>query len=63
MPIDRAWLSITLKETPSGITGVCGHKNELFEPNTVQDWIADYTAILAKAVANPNNQLGRLADL
>jgi acyl-CoA synthetase (AMP-forming)/AMP-acid ligase II/acyl carrier protein len=63
MPIDRAWLSITLKETASGITGVCGHKNELFEPNTVQDWIADYTAILAKAVANPNNQLGRLADL
>jgi non-ribosomal peptide synthetase component F len=63
MPIDRAWLSITLKETPSGITGVCGHKNDLFEPNTVQDWIADYTAILAKAAANPNKQLGRLADL
>jgi acyl carrier protein len=63
MPIDRAWLSITLKETPSGITGVCGHKNGLFEPNTVQDWIADYTAILAKAAANPNKQLGRLADL
>jgi len=63
MPIDRAWLSITLKETSSGITGVCGHKNDLFEPNTVQDWIADYTAILAKAAANPNKPLGRLADL
>lgn len=62
MPIDRAWLSITLKETPSGIAGVCGHKNDLFEPNTVQDWIADYTAILAKAAANPNKQLGRLAE-
>lgn len=63
LPIDRAWLSITLKETSSGITGVCGHKNDLFEPNTVQDWIADYTAILAKAAANPNKELGRLADL
>ena len=63
MPIDRAWLSITLKETSSGITGVCGYKNDLFEPNTVQDWIADYTAILAKVVANPDKQLGRLVDL
>ena len=63
MPIDRAWLSVTLNETPSGITGVCGHKSDLFEPKTVQDWIADYTAILAKAAANPDRQLGRLADL
>jgi acyl-CoA synthetase (AMP-forming)/AMP-acid ligase II/acyl carrier protein/NRPS condensation-like uncharacterized protein len=63
MPIDRAWLSITLKEASSGITGVCGHKNDLFEPNTVRDWIADYTAVLAKAVANPDKRLGRLVDL
>jgi acyl-CoA synthetase (AMP-forming)/AMP-acid ligase II/acyl carrier protein len=63
MPIDRAWLSMTLNETSSGITGICGHKNDLFEPNTVQQWIADYSAILAKAVANPNKELGRLADL
>ncbi len=62
MPIDRAWLSITLKETSSGITGICGHKNDLFKPDTVQDWIAGYTAILAKAAANPNKELGRLAD-
>ncbi|WP_311966800.1 AMP-binding protein [Bradyrhizobium australiense] len=58
MPIDRAWLSITLKETPLGITGICGYKSDLFEPNTIQNWIADYTAILAKVVANPNVQLG-----
>ena len=63
MPIDRAWLSITLKESSSGITGICGHKNDLFGPHTGQDWIADYMAILAKAAANPNKQLGRLADL
>jgi acyl-CoA synthetase (AMP-forming)/AMP-acid ligase II/acyl carrier protein len=60
MPIDRAWLSMTLKDTPSGMTGICGRKDELFEPHTVQNWIADYTAILANAAANPNAQLGRL---
>lgn len=62
MPIDRAWLSMTLKDTPSGMTGICGRKDDLFEPNTVQNWIADYTAILANAAANPNAQLGRLID-
>ncbi|WP_407169576.1 AMP-binding protein [Bradyrhizobium sp. ORS 111] len=62
MPIDRGWLSITLKDTPSGMTGICGRKDELFEPNTVQNWVADYTAILANAAANPNAQLGRLID-
>jgi acyl carrier protein len=62
MPIDRAWASITLKETSSGITGVFGLKDDLFE-NTVQDWIADYAVILAGAAANPNKQLGRLVDL
>jgi acyl-CoA synthetase (AMP-forming)/AMP-acid ligase II/acyl carrier protein len=63
LPIDRAWLSMTLREAPSGISGICGHKNDLFESNTVQDWITDYTAILAEAAANPDQQLGRLADL
>jgi acyl-CoA synthetase (AMP-forming)/AMP-acid ligase II/acyl carrier protein len=63
MPIDRAWLSIALHESPSGIAGICGHKSDLFGPNTGRDWIADYMAILAKAVANPDKELGRLADL
>jgi acyl-CoA synthetase (AMP-forming)/AMP-acid ligase II/acyl carrier protein len=63
MPIDRAWLSIALKESSSGITGICGHKNDLLGPNTDQDWIADYMAILTKAAANPDKELGRLADL
>jgi acyl-CoA synthetase (AMP-forming)/AMP-acid ligase II/acyl carrier protein len=62
MPIDRAWLSMALKESSSGITGLCGYKSDLFEPNTARDWISDYTAILAKAVANPDKELGWLAD-
>jgi acyl-CoA synthetase (AMP-forming)/AMP-acid ligase II/acyl carrier protein len=62
MPIDRAWLSMALKESSSGVTGLCGYKSDLFEPNTAQDWISDYNAILAKAAANPDRELGRLAD-
>jgi acyl-CoA synthetase (AMP-forming)/AMP-acid ligase II/acyl carrier protein len=63
MPIDRVRLSIALKESSSGITGICGHKNDLLGPNTGQDWIVDYMAILTKAAANPDKELGRLADL
>ena len=32
MPIDRAWLSMTLKDSFVGITGICGHKSDLFAP-------------------------------
>jgi acyl-CoA synthetase (AMP-forming)/AMP-acid ligase II/acyl carrier protein len=62
MPIDRTWLSMTLKEIPSGIAGACRYKNDLFAPNTVKHWIADYKAILANAAANSRTSLGRLAD-
>ena len=62
MPIDRTWLRMTLKEIPSGIAGACRYKNDLFAPNTVKHWIADYKTILANAAANPKMSLGRLAD-
>jgi non-ribosomal peptide synthetase component F len=62
LPIDRTWLAVMLKETPSGITGSCSYKSDLLEPETLQKWIADYQAILAKAVVNPEMSLGRLAD-
>jgi acyl-CoA synthetase (AMP-forming)/AMP-acid ligase II/acyl carrier protein len=62
MPIERSWLSLTLRETETGIIGACRFKNEMFDQNTVQDWISDYTSILEKAVANPNMPLGQLAD-
>jgi len=62
LPIDRTWLTVTLKETPSGIFGSYSYKNHLFKPNTLPHWIADYGTILAKAAANPETPLGRLAD-
>jgi acyl-CoA synthetase (AMP-forming)/AMP-acid ligase II/NRPS condensation-like uncharacterized protein/acyl carrier protein len=62
MPIDSTWLLLTLRETPSGIAGTCRYKEDLFEPGTCHDWIADYKAILAKAAGNSATPLGRLAD-
>jgi acyl-CoA synthetase (AMP-forming)/AMP-acid ligase II/aryl carrier-like protein len=63
MPIDRTWLRVTLRETPSGITGTCRYKADLFEPNTLQHWVADYKTILAKAAANPETSLGGLIQV
>jgi non-ribosomal peptide synthetase component F len=62
LPIDRAWLTLMLNEKPSGIAGSCTYKVDLFEANTFQSWIAEYEAILAKAVANPERSLGLLTD-
>jgi non-ribosomal peptide synthetase component F len=62
LPFDRTWLRLTLKERPSGITGSCTYKDDLFEAKTVQQWFTDYKRILAKAAANPEKSLGRLAD-
>jgi hypothetical protein len=63
LPIDRTWLRWTLKKGPSGVVGSCIFKDDLFEANTIQRWIADYKAILAKAAANPDMSLGRLAEM
>jgi hypothetical protein len=62
LPIDRAWLTLMLMEKPSGIVGSCTYKLDLFEANTCQSWIAEYGAILARAVANSERSLGLLTD-
>jgi len=62
LPIDRTWLTVMLKETPSGITGSCTSKSELIAPDALQHLVAEYTRILAKAAEDPEARLGRLAD-
>jgi acyl-CoA synthetase (AMP-forming)/AMP-acid ligase II/acyl carrier protein len=62
MPIDSTWISLALKETPSGIGGACHYKEDLFEPNSRQHWISDYKTILAKAAAKPKTLLGCLVE-
>jgi hypothetical protein len=54
---------MTLRETSPGITGLCEYKDELLKTNARLDWVRDYSRFLAKAVANPATQIGRLADL
>jgi amino acid adenylation domain-containing protein len=61
LSIDRTSLAVTLKETANGMTGVCSYKARAFEPEVVQPWVPDYKAILAKAAANPETPVGRLA--
>jgi non-ribosomal peptide synthetase component F len=61
LSIDRTALAVTLKETATGLTGVCSYKASAFEPDVVQAWVPDYKAILSKVAANPETPLGRLA--
>jgi len=60
LPIDHTWLTVTLKEAPSGIIGLWSYKKDLFEANNQKHWIADYRMILTKAAANPETPVGQL---
>jgi len=62
LPIDHNWLTVRLKEEPSGIVGSCNYKINVLDAKTIKGWMTDYRAILAKAVADPCTPIGRLAD-
>jgi amino acid adenylation domain-containing protein len=62
LPIDHTWLTLLLKEGASGIEGSCAYKTDLFGSNTLHQWMADYKAILEKAVTDPERSVGRLID-
>jgi non-ribosomal peptide synthetase component F/acyl carrier protein len=62
LPIDHTWLTVTLKEAPSGITGSWSYKKDLFEANNPKHWIADYKTILTKVAANPETPVGQLVE-
>jgi amino acid adenylation domain-containing protein len=61
LSLDRTSLAVTLKETAAGMTGACSYKAGLFEAGASQAWVPDYKEILAKAAANPQTPVGRLA--
>ncbi|WP_441234056.1 amino acid adenylation domain-containing protein [Bradyrhizobium sp. 930_D9_N1_4] len=60
LPIDQTWLSLMLKERPTGITGSCNYKGNMLDGRMVGEWMADLVALLGAAVAQPNTPLGRL---
>ncbi|MBR0793123.1 amino acid adenylation domain-containing protein [Bradyrhizobium manausense] len=60
LPIDQTWLSLMLKERPTGITGSCNFKRDLLDGGMVGAWMDDLVALLVVAVARPDTTLERL---
>ncbi|MFT4115508.1 amino acid adenylation domain-containing protein [Bradyrhizobium sp.] len=60
LPIDQTWLSVMLKERPSGITGSCNYKGDLIDSGQVGQWMDDLVVLLEAAVIQPDMPLGRL---
>lgn len=60
LPVDQTWLSLMLKERPTGITGTCNYKRDLLDGGMVGTWMEDLVALLASAIAHPNTPLDRL---
>jgi amino acid adenylation domain-containing protein len=62
LPINQTWLSLMLKERPTGITGSCNYKRELLGSRIIAGWMEHFISILAGAIAQPDVPLGRLLD-
>jgi hypothetical protein len=60
LPVDQTWLSLMLKERPTGITGSCNYKGELIDGAMVSAWMEDLVALLGAAMTQPNTPLDRL---
>ncbi|WP_225705217.1 non-ribosomal peptide synthetase [Bradyrhizobium cenepequi] len=60
MSVNQTWLSLMLKERPSGIIGSCSYKRDLFGHRAIPQWMEDLVAILTRAAAQPNAPLQRL---
>ena len=60
LPVNQTWLSLMLKERPTGITGSCSYKRELFGRRVIPQWMEDLVVILTRAAAQPNAPLQRL---
>jgi non-ribosomal peptide synthetase component F len=60
LPVDQTWLSLMLKERPTGITGSCNYKGELLNGDMVGAWMEDLVALLGAAIIQPNTPLDRL---
>lgn len=60
--IDRTWLRMSLKETQSGISGVCSCKKGLLGGD-LHEWATAYTTILSKVADDPATPLRRLVEI
>ncbi|WP_315747768.1 MULTISPECIES: non-ribosomal peptide synthetase [unclassified Bradyrhizobium] len=62
LPVNQTWLSLMLKERPTGITGTLGYKTDLFASDDMATWVADFRAILEMAIAGSRTSLAELLD-
>ena len=60
LPVDPTWMSLMLKERPTGITGSCNYKHDLLDGATIGAWMEDLVALLKAAMLQPNTPLQRL---
>ncbi|WP_409363512.1 amino acid adenylation domain-containing protein [Bradyrhizobium liaoningense] len=60
LPVDETWLSLMLKERPTGITGSCNYKRDLLGSGTIGAWMDDFFALLASGAAQPDIPLALL---
>jgi non-ribosomal peptide synthetase component F len=51
---------LMMRETPQGLTGSCIYKTALFEAATIKRLLRDFQEVLARLVAQPEQQLSRL---
>ncbi len=60
-PVDRTWITISLRPDKSGIVGSCGYKPRLFGRGAPRQWSASYRMILDTAVADPEAMIEHLS--
>ena len=51
---------LMLRETSQGLTASCIYKTALFEATTIKRLLRDFQEVLARLVAQPEQQLSRL---
>ncbi|MGP3976824.1 condensation domain-containing protein [Streptomyces sp. 8N114] len=59
--VSKFELTVELQEIPDGLTGIAEYNTDLFDPPTIQQLIAHYTAVLASAADAPGERISRLA--
>ena len=63
LPINQTWLTATLREGPSGITGSLIYKSDLLAPAKAKHWATHYVATLSRISMNPQARLSELVRM
>jgi amino acid adenylation domain-containing protein/non-ribosomal peptide synthase protein (TIGR01720 family) len=53
-------LTLTLVETPTGLSGTCEYSTDLFEPETIARMLGHFQTLLQGIITNPKQQISEL---